>query len=134
MSDRRAFLAGLRGRAYDRERLNCWHLAALAQAELFGRVLPAADLALVDDLRARARVLAEHPARLNWCEVVQPVDGAFVLMGRLAGAETHCGVWLAEDGGLILHTNERHGVVLDPPLELAAAQHWRLTYLVPKAQ
>ncbi|GJD58155.1 glycoside hydrolase [Methylobacterium dankookense] len=134
MSDRRAFLAGLRGRPYDRERLNCWHIAALAQAELFGRALPAADPALVGDLRARARVLAEHPARLDWREVAQPSDGAFVLMGRVAGAETHCGVWLADDGGLILHTDERHGVVLDPPLELAAARRWRLTYLVPKAQ
>ncbi len=131
MTDRQAFIRSVRGRAYDRERLNCWHLAALAQAELFGRVLPAADPALVADIRARARAMAEHPARTEWRAVGLPVDGALVLMGRVAGAETHCGVWLAEDGGLILHTDERHGVVLDPPLELAAAKRWRLTYLTP---
>ena len=134
MSDRAAFLRRWRGAAYDKAERNCWWLAAMAQAELFGRTLPAADPALVADVRARAETMATHPARGEWREIQAPVDGALVLMGKVAGAETHCGVYLAQDGGLILHTDERHGVVLDPPLELAAARRWRLTYLIPKVQ
>ncbi|CAO4178814.1 glycoside hydrolase [Methylorubrum populi] len=132
MSDRAAFLRRWRGTPYDKAERNCWWLAALAQGELFGRPLPAADPALVADIRARAEAMATHPAREEWREIETPVDGALVLMGKVAGAETHVGTFLALDGGLILHTDERHGVVLDPPLELAAAKRWRLTYLVPK--
>ena len=130
--ERRAFLTGLRRRTYDRAAFNCWHLAALAQATLAGRILPAADPRLVSDLRERARVLATHPVRSEWVATPQPVDLALVLMGKLAGAETHAGTWLAEDGGLILHTDEPHGVALDPPLEIAQARRWRITYLVPR--
>jgi hypothetical protein len=130
-ADRIIFLRRWRGTPYDKAERNCWWLAALAQAELFGRALPAADPALVADLRARAETMATHPARAEWREIPAPEDGALVLMGKVAGAETHCGVYLAQDGGLILHTNERHGVVLDSPLELAAARRWRLTYLIP---
>ena len=132
IAGRAAFLRRWRGTPYDRIERNCWWLAALAQAELFGRTLPAADPALVGDIRARAETLATHPARAEWREISAPEDGALVLMGKVAGAETHVGTYLALDGGLILHTDERHGVVLDPPLELAAAKRWRLTYLVPK--
>ncbi|MFD0938993.1 hypothetical protein [Methylobacterium trifolii] len=82
-------------------------------------------------MRERARVLACHPARAAWRTISAPVDGALVLMGKVAGAETHCGTWLAEDGGLILHTDEPHGVALDPPLELAQSRRWRLNYLIP---
>lgn len=131
---RRAFLGSLRRRPYDRVSFNCWHLASLAQATLAGRVLPAADPLLISDLRERARVLASHPVRSEWVEIPVPVDLALVLMGKTAGAETHAGTWLAEDGGLILHTDEPHGVALDPPLEIAQARRWRITYLVPKGE
>lgn len=127
-----SFVSRLLNCSYNKYDKNCWWLASLAQAELFGRSLPAADPALVADIRARAVSLATHPARADWREVSVPEDGALVLMGRVAGAETHVGTFLALDGGLILHTDERHGVVLDPPLELAAAKRWRLIYLVPK--
>ncbi|ACK81234.1 hypothetical protein [Methylorubrum extorquens] len=131
MTDRAAFLRRWRGTPYDTVERHCWWLASLVQAELFGRTLPAADSGLVADARARAATMASHPTRAEWREIPTPVDGALVLMGKVAGAETHCGVYLAQDGGLILHTDERHGVVLDPPLELAAARRWRLTYLIP---
>lgn len=121
----------MRGRAYDRADLNCWQLASLTQWTLFGRVLPAADPSLVDDVRERARVLATHPERARWREVESPTDGALVLMGKVVGREDHCGTWLANEGGLILHTDEPHGVVLDPPLEIVQARRWRLTYLIP---
>ncbi|MCJ2009811.1 glycoside hydrolase [Methylobacterium sp. J-092] len=131
MIDRALFLAGLRGLAYDAEIFNCWHLAGLVQDRLFGRALPIAAPGLVADVRARARAMAEHPARADWQPVARPVDGALVLMGKVEGAETHAGTWLAEQCGVILHNDEGHGVVFDSPLELAAARRWRLTYLVP---
>lgn len=104
----------------------------MAQATLAGRLLPTAEPLLITDLRERARVLATHPVRSEWMAIPRPVDCAMVLMGRVAGAETHAGTWLAEDGGLILHTDEPHGVALDPPLEIAQARRWRITYLVPR--
>ena len=76
-------------------------------------------------------MLATHPVRADWMTIPRPVDLALVLMGKTAGAETHVGTWLAEDGGLILHTDEPHGVALDTPLEIVQARRWRLTYLVP---
>ncbi|KQO89160.1 hypothetical protein ASF36_23635 [Methylobacterium sp. Leaf90] len=94
-ADRIIFLCRWRGTPYDKDERNCWWLAALAQAELFGRALPAADPALVADVRARAETMATHPARAEWREIPAPVDGALVLMGKVAGAETHCGVYLA---------------------------------------
>ena len=130
-TDKIAFLRCCRGTAYDKVERNCRWLTALAQAELFGRALPAADSALVADIRPRTETMATRPARAEWREIPAPVGGALVLMGKVAGAETHCGVYLAQDGGLILHTDERHGVLLDPPLELATARRWRLTYLIP---
>ncbi|MCJ2009185.1 glycoside hydrolase [Methylobacterium sp. J-092] len=130
-ADRPAFLAGLRGTPYDRAERHCWWLASLLQAALYGRELPGAERRLVDDPRARAAALASHPARSRWQRVSRPVDGALVLMGRVAGRETHCGVYLAEGGGRIWHTDRPHGVVADAPLELAAARGWRLAYFVP---
>ena len=101
------------------------------QARLFGRTLPGAERALVEDMRARARALASHPERARWREIPAGTDGALVLMGRVAGRGTHCGVFLAEDGGGIWHTDAPHGVVADWPLELSAARGWRLSYFVP---
>nr|WP_210302093.1 glycoside hydrolase [Methylobacterium brachythecii] len=119
------------GTPYDRLGRHCWWLASLTQAELFGRLLPAADPTLIADIRDRARMLAGHPVRQEWISVPQPVDGAVVLMGKTSGAETHVGTFLAIGAGMIWHTDEGHGVVLDPPLELAAARRWRLNYIVP---
>jgi hypothetical protein len=62
-ADRIIFLRRWRGTPYDKAERNCWWLAALAQAELFGRALPAPDPALVADVRARAETMATHPAR-----------------------------------------------------------------------
>lgn len=132
MSDRAEFLRKWRGTPYDEVERNCWWLLALAQAELFGRYLPCVDPGLVGNLRERARVMATHPLRGEWVQVSRPEDGAAVLMGRTPGMETHCGIYLKDDGGLILHTDVAHGVVVDPPADLAFAMRWRLLYLIPK--
>jgi hypothetical protein len=127
-----AYLAALRGLPYDRRERHCWWLASTLQRDLFGRALPLATPDLVADPRARAAALATRPERARWHELGGPADGALVLMGRTAGRETHCGVYLAaSDGGAVWHTDAPHGVVADWPLELARARHWRLTYLLP---
>lgn len=130
MTDRAAFLAGLRRRPYDRVTFNCWHAASLIQGELFGRALPLVE---IEGLAFRDRVDAfrSHPERRAWCEISAPIDGAFVLMGRARGREHHCGVWLAEGGGRIWHGDEPHGVIDDFPLELAQSRRWRLSYHCP---
>lgn len=130
---RAGLLSGLRGTPYDRERRHCWWLASLLQRELFGRSLPLATPDLIADPRARALALASRPERAGWGEVAAQ-DGALVLMGRVPGRETHCGVYLSDSaGGRIWHTDAPHGVVADWPLELARARGWRLTYLLPVA-
>lgn len=130
-SSRNWFLNSVLGKPYQQEG-DCYRLAALAQATLFGRALPFIDQSVFDSGKASCRALREHPGRLEWVESPVPVDGALVFMGRAKGRESHCGVYLeTEDGGRVLHSDKPHGAALDTVLELQQVAGWRLTYLVP---
>lgn len=59
-----------------------------------------------------------------------PSDGDIVLMGRAHGQDIHCGVYLADQRGVI-HTDAPHGVVIDTVLELRQSRRWRLSFYRP---
>lgn len=126
--DRQAYLNGLLATPYDRAEKNCWWFLRRVQRELFGRDLPEIpDGALDMTGRQRQETLRAHPAFGAWRQVDGPSDGAMALLSK--PTTFHCGVVI---GSLdILHTDEPHGVVLDPILFLREIKRWRIAYYVP---
>lgn len=131
-AERSTFIRSQLGLPYDKFEFNCWHFLLLVQATLAKRILPGAQPALIADIKQRAKVLVSHPERQGWLEVGEPVDLAVVLMGRSINRDVHVGTYVIENGGSIFHNDEKHGVVLDSPLEIEQARRWRVSYFVPR--
>lgn len=96
---------------------DCWSFAREVWAQRFGWTVPPI---MVDpsDLRAAVRALSD-PGGAGWNRVEQPVEGDAVLMGR-AARPCHVGIWIEPpEGGGILHSVERTGVIFTPPGRLA---------------
>lgn len=104
--------------AYD-----CYHLFAHLSAALFGRSM--ADAAISDGMTYEQMMVmvATHPERRRWREVVadgmgliNAPDGAAVLMGRvMLGRKerlAHVGMWLSPER-LIIHADRDNGVIVD---------------------
>ena len=134
--DRSAYLTGLIGRPWSRER-SCWHLAAEVQMALFGRDLPSVTLPADPTWRWMIGTLAAHPERARWREVppaplpglITAPDGALVAMAR-ADRAAHVGVWLAPER-VVIHCDETFGVQADAPAALRAAGWNRLMFFEP---
>jgi cell wall-associated NlpC family hydrolase len=90
---------------------SCWGLAWHVLRAGFGIDLPFAPL---DQLMPH---LAASEVRRRFAASAQPVHGAIAAMTR---AETphHVGVYLAFDGGVVLHALEGSGVIVSPLAEL----------------
>ncbi|HWC63357.1 MAG TPA: NlpC/P60 family protein [Rhizomicrobium sp.] len=102
---RRVVLAPWRAGAQGPEAYDCWGLARAAQRELGGRDLPVVN-ADPADLRTVIRLVADHPMRAEWEEVATPQHLDLVLMAHSRHL-SHIGVWLALDGGIVLHATEQ---------------------------
>ena len=126
--DRAVYLNGLLATPYDKAERNCWWFLRKVQRELYGRDLPEIpDGALDMSGRERNALLQAHPALNRWRCVDTPADGAMALLSK--PTLFHCGVVI---GSLdILHTDEPHGVVLDPILHLREIKRWRISFYVP---
>lgn len=137
-ASRAAYVNSLLGRPYRAGAMgpgafDCYGLARHLQAELFGRDLPLFQLPAEAGRFAVASAIAVHPERGRWQPAARPADGAMVVMSR-QDCGFHLGVWLALDGGLVVHTVEQTGVVAESPFHLASpAARWRLHYFVPEA-
>ena len=98
---------------------DCWGFFRLVQREQFGRDLPAIPL---DDYRLprKSAVIAGHPERANWLPIAanEAVDGDGVMMIE-GGSDAHVGIWVAADGGLVLHSDNPGGGQLTPLDRLA---------------
>lgn len=131
--DRAAYLNTLLGRPYAAQAMgpdafDCYGLARHLQREFFGRELPLFSLPADAGRFAIASAIAIHPERARWDRVEVPADGNVVVMAR-QDCGFHMGVWLALDGGVIVHTLEQTGVVIDQPFRLTGpGQRWRLSY------
>lgn len=122
------FVEGLLGRpwrlgAQGPEAFDCWSLFRLIQREAFGREVPLVELPADTPRAAVSALLATHPGRSLWRPVARAVHGGAVEMTSVR-TPLHVGVWLAIDGGLVLHCAEPAGITLDPLLALQA-QGWR---------
>jgi cell wall-associated NlpC family hydrolase len=94
------------------ESYHCWAFVRHVQAVRFGRTLPA--IPNPEDLLAQARVFRAHPERARWRRVERPEEGDCVLLRR-ARYPVHVGVWIAIDGGGVLHCSQDSGVVFQRP-------------------
>lgn len=122
---RQDYISGLLGTPYDKVERHCWWLVCLVQRDLFGRELGAPSAYL--ERHERERVIAASPLRDHWRPVEKPADGDLVLMARAPGRDIHCGVYLADRAGGVIHTDMPHGVVLDGLAELRHVRRWRAT-------
>jgi len=102
---------------------DCWAFARRVWRERFGLAVPAIDFAAHSALACR-RALAQQPERQNWLEVMQPAEGDAVLMGKNA-RPAHVGVWVAANGGAVLHCLEGAGVVCNS-LTALQINGWRV--------
>ena len=113
----RLWVAGGRGP----DAFDCWGLVVWVQGRHYGRTLPAIP---AENLRSIVANFGRHPERRRWQRVAAPADGDGVLL-RQARYSVHAGVWLACDGGGVLHCVQGAGVVFQKPRDLIAAG-WRI--------
>lgn len=136
MIDRVGFINSLIGRPYrlgaaGPEAFDCYGLARHVQQEVFDTDLPPFEAPADFGRTAIAAFLAAHPERKRWVKVDRPVDGALVSMAKQE-VGYHVGVYLADDGGIIIHALDELGVIVDRPFALETLGWRRLQYLVKK--
>ena len=76
------------------------------------------------DLRAVLAGFRHHPERRRWQAVEVPREGDAVLM-RQSRHPVHVGIWLAVDGGGVLHAARDIGAVFQSPADLTT-HGWRI--------
>lgn len=113
-------IAPLIGRAY-RHDFRCWDLVRHVSLTIFRRPLPATPADIESSLQI-ARAFRTHPERARWRRTLSPRSGAIVLIGA-ATRETHAGIYIDIDGGAVLHTEERTGVVFESLTDLTERAH-----------
>lgn len=87
---------------------DCWGLLRHVQAEHFGKAIPD-----VTEFGAVARDMYDERMHSREWEIAdQCFHGAGVLMR--GGDDPHVGVWLDLEGGGVLHSMERVGVIWSP--------------------
>ena len=102
---------------------NCWTFVRHVQGAHFGRTLPEIPVA-GDDVAGLARAFRDSPERGRWLRVDAPAEGDCVLL-RQARYPIHVGVWIAADGGGVLHCIKGPGVVFQKPKDVVA-HGWRI--------
>jgi len=88
---------------------DCWGLVRSIQREVYGRELPEVNLDATN-VRAVVRAFESHPVRARWQRVDAAAEGDCVLMSH-AKHPSHVGLWLACNGGGVLHSLRGAGVV-----------------------
>lgn len=126
------YITRLIGQPWERRGLHCWALVEKIQKERFDRAAPQGP-AVAPGRDRRRELMAVDAEPLGWTESTEPQHGAIVRMYRVGGNPAdleHAGVYLAVDGGIVLHTDDPHGVVADTLLELRT-RGWVPRWFVP---
>lgn len=105
---------------------DCWGFVRDIWRMHFGLAVPAITV-VPGSLRAAMCAFRDHPERAAWEEVPVPEEGDAVLMAHNRHP-AHVGVWVAADGGGVLHCQRPHGVMFSAPAALARAGWSRLHY------
>lgn len=105
------------------EVFDCWGLFLAVQRSRFARDLPEIPVDALN-LRTVIQTFRDHPQRQHWRLVDSALEGDAVLM-RQSRFCVHVGVWLAADGGGVLHCVQDSGVVFQS--KSALTQHgWQI--------
>ena len=115
----RPWAAGGRGP----DAFDCWGLVRWCWREHFAIEVPEIPVDAAD-LRAVLTGFRDHPERRRWQAVEHAREGDAVLM-RQSRHPVHVGLWLAVDGGGVLHAGRDIGVVFQIPVDLSA-HGWRI--------
>ena len=115
----RPWVAGGRGP----DVFDCWGLARWCWGRHFGIEVPEIPVDAAN-LRAVLSGFRHHPERRRWQAVERSCEGDGVLM-RQSRHPVHVGIWLAVDGGGVLHAARDIGVVFQCPLDLST-HGWRI--------
>ncbi len=93
---------------------DCWGLLRWNYKTRLGIELPEFPGVEAKDQETVSEMIREHtcvgPFAQEWHRLSKPVDMCAVAMGQ-SDLLTHCGTWLATDGGLVLHTTEQTNVI-----------------------
>ncbi|MGL6245652.1 NlpC/P60 family protein [Pseudomonas sp.] len=109
------------GQPWVSESHDCWGFFRRVQRERFGREIPPFDVDAFNRL-ACARAVAGNPERANWRPVAVPAEGDAVLLAH-ARHPSHVGLWVAVDGGGVLHCVNGPGVVFQS-VKMLKASGW----------
>ena len=119
----RPWVAGGRGP----DAFDCWGLVRWCWRTHFGIEVPEIPVDAAN-VRAVLSSFRDHPERQRWRRVErageQPREGDAVLM-RQSRHPVHVGIWLAVDGGGVLHAARDIGVVFQNARDLAT-HGWRI--------
>lgn len=104
--------------AYD-----CWHLMRHIKKEYFGVEMP---IAPIGDEAACLELFKAKTDSGDWVNITMPEHGDCALLR--GGMWPHVGIYLAIDGGGVLHALEGHGVVWTRMSRLRALGFGRTTF------
>lgn len=102
--------------AHGPEAFNCWSLVWWVQKKHYGRDVPEHLVPQGETLVDPLMIMREmHNAERSgkWDKLCEPVDGCVVGLSHREIFH-HVGVYVAVDGGLVLHACERKGVLAQP--------------------
>ena len=108
------------GRPWVSGESDCYALVRTVYREVRSEELPHFDLTQADPLALRRAMEAAS----GWLDVPAPADLDVVLMSHGARPH-HVGLWAEVDGGRVLHSVERAGVVA-PSVPALTAAGWRI--------
>lgn len=105
---------------------DCWSFFRHVQATHYGRKV--SDVCVdASNIHAVARAFGNHDERENWNEVEAPLDGDAVLMSH-SRYPSHVGIYLAVDGGGVLHCQNGAGVIFTHMAALPAMGWGRINF------
>lgn len=92
---------------------DCWGLCVWVQRQHYQRECPIYDLVNPRDKPLVAVTMERALASHKWTQLQTPADGCIVALGQARDIH-HVGIYIAADGGLVLHTQENSGVRAQP--------------------
>lgn len=111
------------GKDYIPEVYDCWVFVRDVYRREYGIDLDPIDIN-ADNIRDVLRIFRDTDEFSNWVEVDTPIEGDVVLLGQ-SKHPIHVGIWIAPDGGGLLHCVKGRGVIFQS-YESLIATSWNI--------
>lgn len=94
---------------------NCWHFVVKVMREQANRIAP---MYAIPDLRNKKQTAQAMKKGLScWKRLAKPVNLCLVALSK-SKVVHHVGIYIAEEGGMIMHCNEGQNVTIETLTEL----------------